>query len=220
MPHDSDDEMTLLTADGLTLAGDLRVPDGTRAGAVVCHPHPAYGGDRHNPVVDALYRTLLAAGVAALRFDFRPLGRRTAAREGVAERADVVAALHRLAAEVGRTVPLFLVGYSFGADVALAVGDDLHAGWAAVAPPFRFSGPARPGLGDRRPVLVLAPQHDQFAPPSWVGKATRGWPDVTVETVPMADHLLAGATAQVAQRVTAWVVEQVAPDDGLRPGAR
>lgn len=220
MPRDSDDEITLLTADGLTLAGDLRVPVGTRAGAVVCHPHPAYGGDRHNPVVDALYRTLAVAGVAALRFDFRPLGPRTATREGIAERADVVAALHRLAAEVDRAVPLFVVGYSFGADVALAVGDDLHAGWAAVAPPFRFSGPARPGLGDHRPVLVLAPQHDQFAPPYWVDKATRTWPDVTVETVPMADHLLAGATAQVAQTVTAWVIERAEPDGRLRPDAR
>jgi hypothetical protein len=69
-------------------------------------------------------------------------------------------------------------------------------------------------------VLVLAPQHDQFAPPYWVGKATRSWPDVTVETVPMADHLLAGATAQVAQAVTAWVVDRVDPDEGLRRGAR
>ena len=220
MPHDSDDEITLLTADGLTLAGDLCVAGRTRAGAVVCHPHPAYGGDRHNAVVDALYRTLLAAGVAALRFDFRPLGPRTATREGIAERADIVAALHRLAAEIGQAVPLFLVGYSFGADVALAVGDDLHAGWAAVAPPFRFSGPARPGLGDRRPVLVLAPQHDQFAPPYWVGKATHSWPDVTVETVPMTDHLLAGATAQVAQTVTAWVLYRVEPERGVRRGAR
>ena len=205
MTHDFADEISLLTADGETLGGDLRVPAGARAGAVICHPHPGYGGDRHNAVVDALFRALSAAGVATLRFDFRRVGVRTATGEGVAERADVVAALHRLAAELDDTVPLFLVGYSFGADVALAVGDDRHAGWVAVAPPFRFSGPARPGGGDERPVLVMAPAHDQFAPPDWVGKATRSWPDVTVEAVPMADHFLVGATAQVAQAVTAWV---------------
>jgi hypothetical protein len=59
-------------------------------------------------------------------------------------------------------------------------------------------------------VLVLAPAHDQFAPPHWVGETTRAWPDVTVEAVPMADHFLVGATAQVAQRVTAWVLDQAA----------
>jgi len=204
--RDASDEIALLTADGPTLAGDLRVPPGARAGAILCHPHPAHGGDRRNVVVDALYRTLSAAGVATLRFDFRPLGPRAATGEGVAERADVVAALHRLATELDDAVPIVLVGYSFGADVALAVGDERHAGWAAFAPPFRFSGPPRPGRGDLRPVLVMAPEHDQFAPPYWVAKTTRAWPDVTVETVAMADHLLAGATAQVAHRVTAWVL--------------
>jgi hypothetical protein len=208
--HDSDHEISLLTADGETLVADLRVPTDARAGAVLCHPHPAYGGDRHNAVVDALYRALPPAGVACLRVDFRPQRARVATGEGLAERADVVAALHRLATEVDPRVPLFLAGYSFGADVALSVGDDRHAGWALVAPPFRYSGPPRPAGGDPRPVLVLAPAHDQFAPPLWVDETTRAWPDVTVEAVPMADHFLVGATAQVAQRVTAWVLDRAA----------
>ena len=207
MTHDSAEHISLLTADGHTLAGDLWVPADACAAAVVCHPHPAYGGDRRNVVVDALFRGLAGAGVAALRFDFRH-AQRTAAREGVAERADVVAAIHRLATEVALDVPLYLVGYSYGADIALAVGDDRHAGWAVVAPPFRFSSPARPGDGDDRPVLVVAAEHDQFAPPSWVVRATAGWPDVTVEVAPMADHVLAGATAAVSRTVADWVVER------------
>ena len=90
------------------------------------------------------------------------------------------------------------------------MGDDRHAGWALVAPPFRFSGPACPGAGDERPVLVVAAEHDQLAPPAWVARATAGWPDVTVEVASMADHFLAGATAAVARTVTAWVVDQAA----------
>jgi uncharacterized protein len=207
MTHDSTDEISLLTADSETLAGDIAVPESPVAAAVVCHPHPALGGDRRNPVVDALFRSLVAAGVAALRFDFRRSGGRTATgREGVAERADVVAAIHRLGTEVSTDLPLWLVGYSFGADVALSVGDDRHAGWAVVAPPFRFSGPPRPGGGDRRPVLAVVPEHDQFAPPAWVERETAGWPDLTVERVPMADHFLAGATAQAARTVAGWVL--------------
>ena len=209
MTHDSAEHISLLTADGHTLAGDLWVPSGARAAAVVCHPHPAYGGDRRNIVVDSLFRALAGAGVAALRFDFRRT-QRTAPRAGVDERADVVAAVHRLAAEVDLDVPLYLVGYSFGADVALAVGDDRHAGWALVAPPFRFSGPACPTTGDDRPLLVVAAEHDQFAPPAWVARTTAGWPDVTVQVAAMADHFLAGATAAVGRTVTDWVVERAA----------
>jgi len=209
MTHDSADEISLLTADGETLVGDIAVPASPVAAAVVCHPHPAYGGDRRNAVVDALFRALVSAGAAALRFDFRRSGGRTATgREGVAERADVVAAIHRLATEVSGDVPLWLVGYSFGADVALSVGDDRHAGWAVIAPPFRFSGPPRPGAGDARPVLAVVPEHDQFAPPAWVDRATAGWPDLTVERVPMADHFLAGATAHAARTVAGWVLSQ------------
>ena len=209
MTHDSAEHISLLTADGETLAGDLWAPPSSAAAAVVCHPHPAYGGDRRNVVVDALFRTLATAGVAVLRFDFRRSGR-AGPGEGVTERADVVAGVHRLASAVDLDVPLYLVGYSFGADVALAVGDDRHAGWAAVAPPFRFSGPACPGTGDDRPVLVVAAAHDQFAPPSWVERSTATWPDVTVEVARHADHFLAGATAAVARTVTDWVVARAA----------
>ena len=62
--------ITLRTGDGLSLAADLALPPGApRAAAVLCHPHPAYGGDRYNVVVDALFRALPPAGVASLRLD-------------------------------------------------------------------------------------------------------------------------------------------------------
>jgi alpha/beta superfamily hydrolase len=182
---------------------DLARPDAARAAAPLCHPHPAYGGDRHNIVVDALFRALPAAGVAALRFDFGP-GAGRPAGDGDA-RADVAAALDRLAAELGEGVPLWLVGYSFGADVALSVDDPRVRGWAAVAPPLRFGGTPVPAGGDPRPVLVLVPEHDQYSPPERAAAATGAWPAVTVEVVPMADHFLAGATDRVAAAVVAFL---------------
>jgi hypothetical protein len=190
------------TADGVTLAGDLAVPPSPRAAAVLCHPHPAYGGDRHNPVVDALFRALPGAGMAALRFDFRPGS--GSAQAGGGERADVVAALDLLATEVPG-VPLWLAGYSFGADVALAVDDPRHAGWVAVAPPLRFGGPPAPAGGDRRPVLVLVPEHDRYSPPERARAATAGWPVATVEVVPGADHFLAGSAGRAAAAAVAWL---------------
>jgi alpha/beta superfamily hydrolase len=193
---DSTRTISLTTADGIVLAADLALPAAPRAAAVLCHPHPAYGGDRHNIVVDALFRALPAAGLAALRFDFRGAGG--------GEQDDVLAALDRLAGDVPG-VPLWLVGYSFGADVALGVDDPRLAGWVAVAPPLRFGSPPVPAGGDPRPVLVLVPEHDAYSPPDRIRPATDAWPAVTVEVVPMADHFLVGAAAGVAATVTAWL---------------
>jgi alpha/beta superfamily hydrolase len=192
----------LRTADGGAVDADLAAADRPWAGAVVCHPHPAYGGDRHNHVVDRVFRTLAAAGVTAARFDFR-LGESLGT-----EQADVLAALDLVAETVGTgqpEVPLWLVGYSFGADIALSVGDERVAGWAAVAPPLRFGSPARPAEADDRPVLVVAAEHDQFNPPERLRGAVAAWPSATVEVAPMADHFLAGAAGHVADEILAWL---------------
>lgn len=192
----------LRTGDGVELGADLAVPvpPGTAwAGAVVCHPHPAYGGDRHNMVVDALFRTLAEAGTTVVRFDFRP-----GADGASGEQHDVAAALDHLAGYVTPGRPLWLVGYSFGADVALSVDDDRVAGWVAVAPPLRFGAP-RPAVGDARPVLLVAAEHDQFAPPEHVRAATAAWRDAEVTVVPSADHFLMGMAGEVADRALTWL---------------
>src|SRR5439155_1037306 len=60
---------------GPKLEGALHLPEQTPApGIVVCHPHPLYGGDMRNNVVDAICDMAVAEGVAALRFNFRGLG--------------------------------------------------------------------------------------------------------------------------------------------------
>jgi alpha/beta superfamily hydrolase len=192
--------LRLPTADGGDVEADLAAADRPWAGAVVCHPHPAYGGDRHNLVVDRLFHTLAAAGLSTARFDFRH-GR----AETATEQLDVLAAVEPVAERVGADRPVWLVGYSFGADIALSVGDERVAGWAAVAPPLRFGAPPRPAAGDERPVLAAVAEHDQFNPPDRLREAVAAWPNATVTVVPMADHFLAGAAATVADTVLAWL---------------
>lgn len=193
----------LPTADGGEVTADLVAPARPWAGAVVCHPHPAYGGDRHNPVVDRVFRTLGSAGVTAARFDFRYGHDR-----GEGAPWDVVAGIDLVAGRLGPDRPLWLVGYSFGADVALSIGDERVAGWAAVAAPLRFGSTPRPEAGDRRPVLVLAAEHDQFHPPERVREAVADWPQATVTVVPMADHFLADAAGRVAEAVLTWIQDR------------
>lgn len=102
---------------------NLREPEGPPRGAVVvCHPHPLYGGTMDNRIVYRAAKAAAAAGYAALRFNFRGVGRSTGAfDQGIGEKDDVAHALRWLE-ERYPGLPLALIGYSFGAWVGLQVG--------------------------------------------------------------------------------------------------
>ena len=193
----------LTTSDGHNLAADIAEPTGTAdsadtlGGVVLCHPHPSYGGNRFNTVVEALFRSLPAAGFVTLRFDFR------AEHDGGAnERLDVIAALDALDARTDR--PLAVVGYSFGAAVALDTVDERIASVVAIAPPLSMM----PAPAPDAPTLVLTPRHDQFCPPDEAEAIVGDWPNAEFGVVESADHFLAGHTAAVADRVVTWLRER------------
>ena len=129
------------TADGLRLEGRFAVPEEPRGVAVLCHPHPLYGGSMSSSIVPAIQRALTAEGWASLRFNFRGVGRSegTYAR-GVGERGDALAALSFAAREL-KGIPLAVAGWSFGALVGLAaaVSHEGVGAFVAVAPPVSMS---------------------------------------------------------------------------------
>jgi len=200
-------DVALQTLDGLRLDGDLAVPSGqVSAGVVVCHPHPRFGGDRFNSVVDAMFRGLAEAGCLVLRFDFRGVnGSEGVHGDGVDERIDAAAAVDVLAAATD--APLWLAGYSFGAAVALDVAHPRIDGWLAVAPPLAVMPGPRIAGSDHRPKHLLVPGHDQFSPPDATAEAVAAWRNTDTTVPPSADHFLAGHLAQVV----AWAVAAVSP---------
>lgn len=195
-------DVALQTLDGLRLEGDLAVPSApVVAGVAVCHPHPRFGGDRFNSVVDALFRGLAAAGCLVVRFDFRGVNNSEGVHgDGVDERLDAAAAVDLLAAATD--APLWLAGYSFGAAVALDVAHPRLDGWLAVAPPLAAMPGARVAATDHRPKHLLVPGHDQFSPPALTAEAVADWRNTHSTVLPSADHFLAGHLEQVA----AWAV--------------
>jgi alpha/beta superfamily hydrolase len=196
----------LHTADGLTLEGELHVPDGARAAAVLAHPHPLHGGNMRSIVIGALFAGLPASGVAALRFNFRGVGASKGTHdEGRGERLDVVAALDALAEIVGAPgPPLVLAGWSFGADTSLAVDDGRHAGWFAVAPPLRHSGNVI-AASDPRAKLLAVPERDQFRSPESAREIVASWTNTELTVVPGADHFLVGRTDRVVELAVEFV---------------
>ena len=92
-------------------------PDATHA-ALVCHPHPLFGGTLHNKVVFHAMKALNSFGFPVLRFNFRGTGLSAGEHaHGVGEVEDVRAALNWLDSEF--TLPIIFAGFSFGAAVGL-----------------------------------------------------------------------------------------------------
>ena len=185
--------VTLATSDGLSLEAELCVPDEAWAAAVLLHPHPEHGGNMRSIVPGTLFSALPTAGVAALRFNFRGVGRSEGTHGGgLPERADVIAAIDALA-PITEGLPLVLAGWSFGADTALAVSDTRVAGWFCVAPPLRVLKVADMiASADPRPKLLVVPQHDQFRPPDSARDTVADWANTRIEVVAGADHFFVG----------------------------
>jgi alpha/beta superfamily hydrolase len=105
------------------LEGNLRSATGPlRGGAVICHPHPQYGGTMHTKAVFRAAQALADVGFDVARFNFRGVGMSTGSYGGgEGEKEDVLAALDWMERE-RPGLPLLLGGFSFGATVGLPVG--------------------------------------------------------------------------------------------------
>jgi len=101
----------------------VKEPEGAPKGAaVVCHPHPLFGGTMHTKAVYRSAQALVDAGLVALRFNFRGVGASTGSHdEGVGERDDARAALAWLESAYPG-LPVVAGGFSFGSMVGLTVG--------------------------------------------------------------------------------------------------
>jgi alpha/beta superfamily hydrolase len=193
----------LQTSDGVFLEAETRGPDDPIARVVLCHPHPQYGGTMRSIVISALFDALPQQGVACLRFNFRGVENSEGTHgEGREEPLDVMAALDA-ACELPATrrVPAVLVGWSFGADMALSVADDRLAAWVAIAPPLRFRSFSdyEPVADDARPKLLILAAHDEFRPPSEIEAEVASWANTRAETVAGASHFFVGRTDKVVE---------------------
>lgn len=201
------------TSDGLSLEAELIVPDGARAAVVLCHPHPQQGGNMTSLVTSELFRSLPSSGLAALRFNFRGVGTSEGTHEfGIGEALDIVAAIDTMSVECP-TLPLFVSGWSFGADTSLSVLDPRITAWLACAPPLRvlpLEDLSAAAGADPRPKLLIVPEHDQFRDPESAIEATAAWLNTEVVAVAGADHFFVGRTNKVAALIVTSIDAQLA----------
>ena len=210
------DARTLLTDDGVRLEAELGVATGpVRAVAVLCHPHPQYGGSMRSIVIGALFDALPAQGVTCLRFNFRGVeGSEGSYDGGNLERVDVeaaVAAVDPQLAGAAGPVPLLLAGWSFGADMALSVRDHRVGAWMAVAPPLHYVHDLDGLADDSRPKLLALAQHDEVRDPAEVEALAGAWANTEVQVVGGASHFFVGRTEQLVQLAGGFVDRLAAP---------
>lgn len=185
-----------------------------RGAAVLCHPHPLYGGTMHTKAVFRTAQALNAVGIHALRFNFRGVGSSTGSYdEGVGEREDAREALEWLADRFP-DLPLVMGGFSFGSRVGLSVGVEdpridalIGLGVAVDLYDFSFLGETE------KPLLVVQGEDDEFGGGARVREILEAMGDhITVEVVPGADHYFHDRFDELRAAVRSYF------DDG--PGAR
>jgi alpha/beta superfamily hydrolase len=221
--------VTLHTADGLELVGELALPPDGRppVGVLVClHPLPTHGGSMDSHLFRKAGRRLPAlADVAVLRFNTRGTeskeGRSQGEFDGAeGERFDLAAALDVVeSAElvVGVELPApWLVGWSFGTDLVLKHGcDPSVAGAVLISPPLRFSSDDdldRWASSDK-PLVVLVPEFDDYLRPEEARQRFARVPQAEVVGIDGAKHLFVGYT----ERILDEVVRRIAPDRSPLP---
>jgi alpha/beta superfamily hydrolase len=200
---------------GLRLEGRFAVPDaGPGGGAIICHPHSQYGGSMSSKLVPAIQRALVDAGWAALRFNFRGVGRSEGTFDGGdGEADDALAAIVRVREVV--STPLAVVGWSFGALVGLnaTARDPGVAAYVGIAPPVRraLTGKlALPQIADldgwTARSLIVCGTEDPFCRAEEAAELTRQLPPpADVEVIDGADHFFTDQVEQLSATVVRFV---------------
>lgn len=196
-------------------------PEATHA-ALVCHPHPLFGGTLHNKVVFHTMKALNSFGFPVLRFNFRGAGLSEGEHDqGIGEVEDARTALGWLDTEYH--LPLLFAGFSFGAAVglqaacsdprvraAIAVGAPVVPVAEATETPRAY---AYEFLQEcTKPKLFVSGARDQFGPRAKLEALVASVPDPKkLVIIPGADHFFEGRLRELREAIEGWVKEDLRP---------
>jgi uncharacterized protein len=186
--------------------------------ALVCHPHPLYGGTMHNKVVYRLARAFRRSGAAVLRFNFRGVNLSEGAHdEGIGEQDDAGAALAFLRARYPN-LPYSLAGFSFGSRVALRVGCSLGDVRRVVAAGYPTTFRDSEFLATCRvPRIFVQSTHDQFGPRAELEALFEKLPEPKrLRFVEAKDHFFAGALDEFEQAIYELIQDPSSPVNPVR----
>ena len=213
---------TLPKSPAIRSIGDLHSPAGqleallnvgrpdAEFSALVCHPHPLFGGTMHNKVVYHAMKALASFGLPVLRFNFRGAGLSAGVHDhGRGERDDVRAALDWLDREFH--LPILFAGFSFGASVGLRAccGDERVKGLIALGTPVHAEGRDYhyEFLSQcRAPKLFISGDRDPYGPRTQVETVVKSAPPpAELVWIADADHFFAGKLEEMQAAIRSWI---------------
>ena len=211
--------ITIRTADGLNLIGEVATPIGERKGSILAlHPLPTAGGMMDSHIYKKASNRLPAmAGIEIIRFNSRGTTSEAGTSEGnfgegVTEKFDVEAAIEFSFNEL-RVEKLWVMGWSFGTDLALKFARDPRViGLILLSPPLRTSelSDLEFWAKDGRPITALIPEFDDYLQPAAAAKAFEIVSQIDLINVDEAKHLWVGEPA--VYRVLSEIAKIIAPE--------
>jgi alpha/beta superfamily hydrolase len=210
--------LILETSDHIKLVAELATPITNKTAAVLLtlHPLPTHGGFMESHILrKAANRLPALADLAVLRFNTRgtksPQGTSEGTfGDGIDEKFDLEAAIDFLKSR--QLGPIWLVGWSFGTELAIKYGFDKEiAGAILLSPPLRRAGEQDllKWIGAGKKLVALIPEHDEYLPPGPALERFSVLPEAEVIAVDGAKHLWVGESA--TKRVLNEIVRAVNP---------
>ena len=191
----------VMTSDGIDLIGEVSAPLGVSRGAILClHPLPTAGGMMDSHVFKkAANRLPSMAGITVVRFNSRGTSSEAGQSTGIfdnggAERLDVEAMLN-YCFETLHLTNLWVVGWSFGTDLALRhAKDPRHKGLILLSPPLRTTNDSDLLYwnNDSRPITALVPEFDDYLKPEQARERFSIVPSIKIIATDGAKHLWLG----------------------------
>jgi len=207
-----------MTSDELTLVGEVATPLGEITASLLClHPNPTGGGMMDSHIYKKAANRLPAmAGIQVIRFNTRGTSSEVGTSEGTydhgkGEVEDVIAAIN-YCFDTLKVSTLWVVGWSFGTDLALCYAKDPRvAGLILLSPPMQRT-PERVlefWQNDSRPVIAYVPEHDEYLNPEQAVERFKIFPRLTLIPISGAKHLWVGEP--FVHLILSEITKQLAP---------
>jgi uncharacterized protein len=209
MPQPPTPERVTIAGPAGAIEAVVEEPAGANAFAMVCHPHPLFGGTLDNKVVHSLARTFQEKGAATIRFNFRGVGASSGIHaEGVGESDDASAVI-----AWGRSrwpdAALWLAGFSFGGAVAIRVASGGEAALLVTVAPGVARVPVETAALPQCPWLIVQGDADDVV----TAASTQAWAaryaaHADFALIPGAGHFFHGRLHDLKDVVARFVEEQ------------
>jgi len=169
--------------------------------AILCHPHPQYGGNFNDAVLATAAAVLKEHQVTTLRFNFRGVGASAGSFDGVAEAQDLLA-VSAACAEAYPAHDIWWIGYSFGAAMALrALASQQPKRSLLIAPPNKAMQIPELATGLSADVSAIAGDQDSYVDAEGLKQSF----SIKTHLIAGADHFFSGQHDQLANAISDWI---------------